>query len=322
MTKWIFVILFKVFNGKISMLLSVVISLIAFHGSISVANITNIGPLTTTFTPSPTCFDVTAVILDNFLYYAGPADVYAGTFLTPNPVLPCFPSYSALAANLNNHDPVFFSPGICPQGYSTANSTTSGDETQATCCPTGYVASFSICSSFLSAEVTASARVTITITSPPTGTSVHGPYLITTYALIADAIYIRYKAIDFPSSASITPGPTTTSTISRTGITTSTISTPAAAHIPSGSIAGIAIGSLLGAILLFLGAVLLLRRWRRPSAKNQQNHHELQETTVAKYELHGDRFKRAELDSSTMGIEGEGNYMPNVVAELPVSRTP
>jgi hypothetical protein len=87
------------------------------------------GPLTTTFTPPPACrsplFSVHSLSGSSF-FIAGPAD----------PTGPCFPSgYAGLISQ-------YFSPGVCPVGYTTACqslvSVGAATETVATCCPTAY----------------------------------------------------------------------------------------------------------------------------------------------------------------------------------------
>ncbi len=89
---------------------------------------TNLGPLTTTFSPiGPDCSSTFEGSLGNnrWLQYGVPG----------NPSSACLPS------NFNNNVGYFYSPGLCPSGYTSACtgwvSATTGFtwETETTCCP-------------------------------------------------------------------------------------------------------------------------------------------------------------------------------------------
>ncbi|KAK6859163.1 hypothetical protein PG995_005016 [Apiospora arundinis] len=90
----------------------------------------NLGPLTTTFSVPKSCSST--FLGDNG--NTGPGNIWIqfGT-VGPNYAADCFPeNFSAL-------DPYYYSPGVCPLGYTVACAAGLGDgATVGTCCPTGY----------------------------------------------------------------------------------------------------------------------------------------------------------------------------------------
>ena len=88
----------------------------------------NRGPLTTTFTPASTCLATTSEYIGDLAYSPSqrPTTYYIGlwpdalpdyiTDLTSNP---CFPTG---ATSIAFAEPAYYSPGICPSGYTPAAS--------------------------------------------------------------------------------------------------------------------------------------------------------------------------------------------------------
>jgi hypothetical protein len=279
----------------------------------------NIGPLTTTFTPASTCLDVTVAfdpVYPIHYVFAGPANLFFSRIITPNPAEPCFPFFDIFS---NNSQSVFFSPGVCPLGYSTAYSTTVGDETQAACCPTGYTASttavddenFGSCQSPQTGPVTASAY--ITLGPNENGILTHGPYTIPTSAftgnqLEAVPVSIRYRAADFSATASSTKfGGFSASNRPTSSVVASKRppSTVVGRHTLSpGAKIGIAVGSVIGVIAILggiFGFVLFRRRRKRNeagAASNGGGPGELHGTSAQKHELHDSRTQQSELQIS------------------------
>jgi hypothetical protein len=100
------------------------------------------GPLTTTFTPPPACQSSLSSVYSlsgSSFFIAGPADPSGG----------CFPrGYAGSLAQ-------YYSPGVCPAGYTVACasllSVGAATETVATCCPSAYACDTSL-PGFLAAQ--------------------------------------------------------------------------------------------------------------------------------------------------------------------------
>ncbi|QIX00698.1 hypothetical protein AMS68_006215 [Peltaster fructicola] len=86
--------------------------------------------LTTTFSPPSSCFAPTYTLrpAGYDVEYAAHSEIHRG--LDPA----CYPSNNYLTANA-----LWFSPGICPEGYSTVQAAVSAGGTLATCCPSGML---------------------------------------------------------------------------------------------------------------------------------------------------------------------------------------
>lgn len=94
--------------------------------------------LTTTFSPPPACTTDTwyvEYVTGVYYYTTSISNSREGWYLSQGPTdwSSCFPSgYEATTA-------FYYSPGVCPSGYSIADSTVlsigSSSETRATCCP-------------------------------------------------------------------------------------------------------------------------------------------------------------------------------------------
>ncbi|KAK4443365.1 Gag poly protein, partial [Podospora aff. communis PSN243] len=102
---------------------------------------TLIAPLTTTFTPPPHCTSSAGLHISEWKPSPAQGLWYAVGPLQSPPHFPCFPpSYNPTTQN-------YYSPGLCPSGYTPActsrNTIASLTETIYTCCPTAQGFTFS-----------------------------------------------------------------------------------------------------------------------------------------------------------------------------------
>jgi hypothetical protein len=260
----------------------------------------NIGPLTTTFTAPSSC-SFLSVELDgsptptSTTYYN-----YVG-LVWPSP-LDCFPSGypNALADRFNN----YYSPGICPSGWTAYPTSNYPDtaETTALCCPPGFttIGQYPLASSFPCftthiASTPAPALIisgSIDINTAPYGNNPSG-VLITSSDFVMEptgwsvfGVQVRYHPADFlPHSSSTTSestslAPSTSSSDTQTNSQNFAQTSPTSAgttqlsttaNITSGSSAlsngakiGIGVGAPLVVILLaIIFAFVFIRRRRR-----------------------------------------------------------
>ncbi|KAK3995235.1 hypothetical protein QBC44DRAFT_366762 [Cladorrhinum sp. PSN332] len=220
--------------------------------------------LTTTFVAPESCL----VSYSMFLYLGSSTSCYEHD--NPSLQRPCFFLHLGPATNSSqclppSHVPVssfYYSPGICPSGYELACSSTSGDETRGTCCPSLYDClmtpptwwpwySTDLCTTSMAQTVTfVYAVTTVGVVGWQTSTSTAG-------AANAFGIPIRFKASDLASSTS-------------SSSTLDTTATPAAVADSAGFSAGAKAGVAVGVIFVVLVAVAvsfwLMRRRRRQPA--------------------------------------------------------
>ncbi|KAI6084812.1 hypothetical protein F4821DRAFT_242008 [Hypoxylon rubiginosum] len=237
---------------------------------------TNLGPLTTIFTPSGT--DCTSTFLgfvdDNGWIQYGVGGGASSACL-PTSFKP-FASY-------------FYSPGICPSGYTSAcqaqisPSTGTASETEATCCPSAYSCHdnrsddpFGCLSCFDGTKTFAVSTFFFSTNSAGSTTRIDAG---TTTVLIADNCIRAYAPIvhvvagDILITASTSiptssiPTPTQQNDFSATTPTTpiaTESSQPSFSGLSAGAAAGIGIGCGLGAILI-IGAIVTIFMRRRKS---------------------------------------------------------
>jgi len=156
--------------------------------------------LTTTFTPPSSCFDAP------WTSAAGETGIVV-LYRQNNDA--CRPDGGV------NGD-VAYSPGICPSGFSTAKATiVSGTETEAVCCPTGYLADGDgLCSSVNHAQETIACMYTAGVTAGPCAEATVAPSAV----FVQNNIHVMYRQQDLPLfPAGYTPGPISTSPSSSTG---------------------------------------------------------------------------------------------------------
>jgi hypothetical protein len=97
----------------------------------------NVGSVTTIFTPPPTCLAVITSVVDTSVYASGYSAFvgnFGGNYLSV--ATSCYPSTTV---SINFWDNYYWSPGICPSGYTPACSFIGGDfgpgVTASLCCP-------------------------------------------------------------------------------------------------------------------------------------------------------------------------------------------
>lgn len=227
-------------------------------------------PLTTIFNPAPQCFT------DYYMYTT--QTTYTYYVLGPPSTSLCQPS--GWDSTLQ-----YFSPGICPSGYSIACSSTISagtvTETRATCCPTSWACQVGGDSGLLpwlstiSCTITADNAVT-TRTRPITfinsGSTTIFPGTID-YGLNALGVSIRYQSTDFASTTSskATATPTlsnsagqTSSGQSRTPMSNgSGPNAPHSTSLSTGAKAGIGAGVGVAALLVLGIAIFFIARHRK-----------------------------------------------------------
>ncbi|CRG83611.1 hypothetical protein PISL3812_00965 [Talaromyces islandicus] len=229
---------------------------------------TGVLPLTTTFTPAPSCLS-DLHLLDFTASGFGQCSAGTSTFncrylhLGPRPTTACEPP------GWKPQTGVFFSPGVCPSGYSEAcsNVITAGTvtETRATCCPSQYTCNaptetgwpwygLNGCTYVISTTSTYTY-----ITSKPTGLATSTS--VDQFGVNAYAIRIRYQSSDLI---------TATSTSEPTQSPSSTSNTSPSSSLSSGAKAGIGVGVALGAILLIACSLFFFKRRKTTNVQYQR----------------------------------------------------
>lgn len=262
-------------------------------------------PLTTTFTPSPSC-------LSDY-YWISNAFISLGPASTSD----CLPSGWQVTSQ-------YFSPGVCPSGYMIACSTTntigSLTETQATCCPSSYScdvnsnlfwASTEPCLRLSNAFPTTS---TLSITTIVSGVTTISPSVLTFGGVNAYGITIWWQSSDFPTTTTHPPATTLTPIITTTItlITNETISH----SLTPGAAAGIGVGATLifVAIIAVVSLFTLQRRWRsklEPMSslrrEPDKNRPQELENSRAQHELHGENEMQVITMDDRMVYSAEGS---------------
>ncbi|KUJ10711.1 uncharacterized protein LY89DRAFT_249366 [Mollisia scopiformis] len=213
------------------------------------------GPLTTTFTPSPACTND---------FYTAPTYYSIGGPLAST----CFPSGWASTSQ-------YFSPGVCPEGYTQACASISASETFATCCPSGYVCYTPTIFNFVGQACASvfTSQITTTVTDGSALTVLLATLHTKTEAVNGYGVSIRYNANDFATSSSSSSAPTTSSSSgsstsnSASSATTSppaSPSTTASSGLSTGAKAGIGIGiAAVGLLALVALGFFIMKKRRR-----------------------------------------------------------
>ncbi|KAI2604595.1 hypothetical protein GGR54DRAFT_644408 [Hypoxylon sp. NC1633] len=245
----------------------------------------NLGPLTTIFTPTgPDCTSSFIGLVDDNLWLQYGVGAAASHACLPTGFIP-FESY-------------FYSPGICPSGYTSAcqaqssPSTGTASQTEATCCPSAYSCRdnrgddpFGCLSCFEGLKTFSVSTYYFHTNAAGSTTQIDAG---TTIAVVSANCVRAYGPVVrvAPGDIFITTTASTTSTSSSSSPTSRTVSTVVALTAPpsvgdeqgtesspsgglsAGAAAGIGTGCGLGAILLTGAAVLLWLRRRKRSAQN------------------------------------------------------
>ncbi|KAF7587715.1 hypothetical protein BBP40_006822, partial [Aspergillus hancockii] len=140
----------------------------------------NIGPLTTRFTPPASCSEIRTRTMYN---------------LWPQLEMGCEGPGGNECCPSNWRENVYYSPGMCPAGYQTCTLPTSKQriETTIMCCPDNFA-----CNGRGSCTRPLNTRVHLTMTKPTATTT------RTAYAITATPIQIRFKAAE----STVVPIPT------------------------------------------------------------------------------------------------------------------
>ncbi|OTA77989.1 hypothetical protein M434DRAFT_38572 [Hypoxylon sp. CO27-5] len=275
---------------------------------------TNLGPLTTIFTPSGSDCTSTFIGLnyDNRWIQYGVGGAASSA---------CLPS------NFTPYEPYYYSPGICPSGYTSACQAQSSppignvSETTATCCPTEYSCRdnrgddpFGCWSSFSGAKTfavstfsfdTDSQGLTTKINAGTT-TAIWSSNFILAYGPVVRVVFGEIPTITSSSSSTIS-----TTTQSSSGVTTptdplaTTYVTSSSPSVSPGAAAGLGIGCGVGAIVLIgAAAVIFVRRRRRrvqseattqPAHEGDKPQPDSQIQQPYPYELNGEQERPHEL---------------------------
>ncbi|CAK7223355.1 hypothetical protein SBRCBS47491_005180 [Sporothrix bragantina] len=233
--------------------------------------------LTTTFTPSSSCTidlykqaypGITCAIGSSLI----PCDFYH--LGVDSSTSDCFPPGWSDAST------AYYSPGICPSGYTEACQSVVNSETRATCCPVGYQCQTETNWPWYSTDpctFVMSTQQTFVYTTSIIGKGNVVSTVTAAEGLNAFGLQIRYQSTDFASSTSSSSF--TSSTPKATGQTTgsgssgpsptggsSGGSSNTSSGLSSGAKAGIGIGVALGALAFIGVALFLFIRKRRAAA--------------------------------------------------------
>lgn len=257
--------------------------------------------LTTVFTPPSSCLGST------FTLSPSGSDIYASGTVTRGLAPECFPSYfrsvyeqgtipGSPGSNSTTYES-FYSPGICPSGYTTETAQITSSMLLGTCCPSGYTVGLF---TFVATEgpvrqVCVHTIMQDVVTLIAAGAS--NQKMSSPAVAVASAVQIAYDLNDqsifaMPTTHSSTNSnatPSGVSPVESSDVKASTATPPAAVSrgLDSGVKAGIGVGVSLAVILVLAGASLVTLRWR----KRRQHERPQQETDP--------QFEKAELPGST-----------------------
>ncbi|KAJ5914858.1 hypothetical protein N7504_003741 [Penicillium tannophilum] len=232
--------------------------------------------LTTTFTPPADCFTDSYHIQwwDGVNYYTPVSATYTWWWVSlgARDWSTCFPSDFASATTS------YFSPGLCPSGYTAAGLTElsldSNIETRATCCPSGYNAQTGDGWPWYSSNPCTSSNTNsdsvYVYTVNGAVTSETG-----TFGIQGKGVSIRWQSTDFVSATSTSEilasaTSASTSSISEATSTASTTATTTGQStsngLSTGAKIGIGVGCGVAAVIIIFVALLVYRRRRGRSA--------------------------------------------------------
>ncbi|CAN8104286.1 unnamed protein product [Discula destructiva] len=241
----------------------------------------NLGPLTTTYSPSgASCTTIYQRLENGGLEY--------GTINTAPETSSCLPT------KYNPYGGFYYSPGVCPLGYTigcTAAIAGNGlSATAATCCPSGGyscrltridsdpVACESTILDYVTMYVEAYSWISTTFSSTSVTTVVSPGNVVFAEAIIVrrgdkDPTWSGYGSSTAASTSSSTVGKTVAAASESASTSTSTstgTSSPAAVSLSVPAKIGVGIGVGLGALMLscaIAAAFIIMRRRRRRAAK-------------------------------------------------------
>ncbi|KAK2612499.1 hypothetical protein QQS21_001437 [Conoideocrella luteorostrata] len=276
---------------------------------------TNLGPLTTTFTPRPSCTSY-----DGFTRFQYQSD---GFYLAQGPWMEdCFPN------SFKPFRQYYYSPGICPSGYTAAcsslNSVGTSTETVRTCCPIAHSVTY-VCVGDerdrfpWKSSLGCYKQITDTTTFQPFTVVSDGKTTplasqqFTDGGLGAYAVVVRTQVADDSKTTN------TAGTTAGTGMSLPPTSGGGGgneAHgLSSGAVAGIGVGCGLAAVLIGIGAFLL---WTRRRAQTRRN----ENTTRSRVNAGEQEHNAFEPQSSSYLVDGHqmhtSMHYPELSSEQPV----
>ncbi|XXG97413.1 hypothetical protein Hte_003714 [Hypoxylon texense] len=244
----------------------------------------SLGPLTTTFAPPADC------VASSALYWVNTASTFY--WLHGRPLqTSCFPD------NYSPYQNQYYSPGICPVGYTRACESRSASETRATCCPQGNYVCASTSTSYsypwgptlgcMSVYRVDTETSFTTIDGTPTGgetagtpMSIYAPGTIMAYGIVirnSQAATATATTTQTSGSASDTLQTASSALASETASSsigaaaageTQASSSDSGGGLSTGAAAGIGIATAVG--IMAIGGVALWMFWTRRRKRKQQ----------------------------------------------------
>ncbi|KAI0900674.1 hypothetical protein F4806DRAFT_504350 [Annulohypoxylon nitens] len=235
---------------------------------------TNLGPLTTTFTPSPECTEVISGIIYTQTGTDGNTTTHKYHSLGPSNTSECYPSDFQVTS-------AYYSPGRCPSGWVSACGSVYIDsgtitETTATCCPAGYTCkqASDVTDSWSTLLCSSAAESMVNVTVPDDSHQYSKVTQLSHIMIDAAAITVLWQQTDLISYETIS------STAAQPASSSSTLPTPSSSvtstpdtdtGLSSNERIGIGVGAGLGSLLLVLiGAVLGVGIWWRRRQTKQK----------------------------------------------------
>ncbi|KAI1653704.1 hypothetical protein F4813DRAFT_373758 [Daldinia decipiens] len=236
----------------------------------------DLGPLTTTFTPASGCNSILSGIVYTQTLQDGNTTTHKYHSLGPSATSECYPPGFEPASG-------FYSPGICPSGWWSACGTfdviASLTETRATCCPLGYVCiqQPDPTETWSTLSCSSSAISSVSVTVPDLSNQISKVTVLSGIIIHAAAINVRWQRSDFIASRTDAPTSSATSSLSPS---LSQPPTPSGTEIGNedaetglslGAKIGIGVGVGLGGLLLISIAIgIWLWKINHPKEKEQQ----------------------------------------------------
>ncbi|KAJ4421870.1 hypothetical protein N0V82_003470 [Gnomoniopsis sp. IMI 355080] len=229
----------------------------------------NAGPLTTTFTAPASCTTATG------LYQVWASNTYHFEQGPLASMTDCFPSgYDASISQ-------YYSPGICPSGYTTACSSTdilsaTVTETAYTCCPRSgveYTCAASASGSHLGCTTVFGEDIRIVELTAISKGSTYSTQLTATAGegIGANGIAVRLRSGDLITTGQTVLATATSSTSSSSTSTSSSSATGSRLSTVGKAGIGIGAGALVFAIAGFLGFCLWVRRRKQKTLKRSKS---------------------------------------------------
>ncbi|KAI1471659.1 uncharacterized protein F4812DRAFT_187933 [Daldinia caldariorum] len=245
---------------------------------------TDLGPLTTTFTPASGCNSILSGIVYTQTLPDGNTSTHKYHSLGPSATSECYPPGFEPESG-------FYSPGICPSGWWSACGTVDAiatvTETRATCCPLGYVCiqQPDPTETWSTLSCSSSAISSVSVTVPDLSNQLSKVTVMSGIIIHAAAINIRWQRGDFIASRTDAPTSSTLassaftssatfvlpSSSNQTGDEDATTSNAPETGLSLGAKIGIGVGVGLGGLLMLsIGIGIWLWKINHPEEREQQ----------------------------------------------------